>query len=177
MRRRDDYDPGDRNDPLPRRRGRRFDEYDDGWAGGDEDADWDDPAGSLWESPEQGTGSDDDDAISPISPRRRRYRSRRLSSNYYDNPASRPDRAPQSQYSDAPYDSRTYHRDRAHRGEYAEYYEDEYAKPKRGRSRPFSLGASSAMLPIPYWQILLLVILGMLAFLAAALACVSILAL
>ena len=67
-----------------------------------------------------------------------------------------------------PPDSPSYHRDHAHVGEYGEYYE----KPKRTLEPARSTG-----LNIPYWQILMLVILGLAAFLVTVLACVSILSL
>ncbi|RPI99757.1 MAG: hypothetical protein EHM39_05965 [Chloroflexi bacterium] len=172
MGRRDEYDPGNLDDPRPRRRGRRFeDEYDDAWAGGEEDADWDDPAGSLWENPRQAARDEADEDVSPITPRRRRYRSRRLSSNYYDNPATRPDRARRDRYDSEANNSPTYYRDRAHRGEYGEFYE----KPKRDLREPSGLPGPLAN--IPFWQILMLVILGLMAFLAVMLACVSLLTL
>ncbi len=173
MRRRDENDPGDINDPQPRRRGRRFeDEYDDAWAAGDEDADFDDPAGSLWENPQPDAREEEaDDKFSPITPRRRRFRSRRLSSNYYENPATQPDRSLRDRSDTEAYNSPTYYRDRAHRGEYGEYYE----KPKREIREPSGLPGPLAN--IPYWQILILVILGLMAFLAVMLACVSLLTL
>jgi hypothetical protein len=86
-----------------------------------------------------------------VVPRRRHYRSRRMSSAYYDSP--------------------TYHRDRTHQGEYAEYVD----KPKRDWTEPMRQQVPG--LHVPYWQILILVILGLVAVLAVALACVSILTL
>jgi hypothetical protein len=131
------------------------DEYDDAWAGGDDDADFDDPAGAMWADPQRGGTPDTSPEVElppGISPRRR---SRRRMDPAYDRPP----------------DPR-YHRDRAHRGEYGEYEE----RPRRDwpMSAPHR---SPGGLQIPYWQILLLVILGIVALLAGVLACVSVLAL
>ncbi len=142
--RRSDYDPGSPYDPPPPRRRRMGDEYDDAWAGGDDNDTFDDAAGYNWEDPRRSAPQDDDIDLDPGVPRsRRRYR--------------RP----------YPPDSSSYYRDRAHIGEYGEYYE----KPKRMESgRAYNTG-----LNIPYWQILMVVILGLAAFLVTVLACVSIL--
>jgi hypothetical protein len=139
----DDYDPGAPYDPPPRRRRQLGDEYDDAWAGGDPNDPYDDAAGYTWEDPRDGARHDDDPDLN-VPPARRRYRRRYPPPN---NP--------------------TYYRDRAHLGEYGEYYE----KPKRIAPEP----PTSSGLNIPYWQILMLVILGLAAFLVTVLACVSIL--
>jgi hypothetical protein len=141
--RRNDYDPGSPSDPPPRRRRQLGDEYDDAWAGADPNNPNDDGAAYTWEDPRDGARHDDDPDLN-IPPARRRYRRR------YPSP-----------------DSPSYHRDRAHIGEYGEYYE----KPKQIEPRR----ASSTGRNIPYWQILMLVILGLVAFLVTVLACVSIL--
>jgi hypothetical protein len=148
--RRNEYDPGMPYDPPPRRRRPLGDEYDDAWAGGDDDDIFDDGAGYSWEDPAHGARRHDlPEPEIPLS--RRRYRSRR---------AYRP-----------PYGRPTYHRDHARYGEYGEYYE----KPKRDLSS--DTGWYGTGLHIPFWQILILVILGLTAFLVTMLACVSVLTL
>lgn len=147
--RRNEYDPGMPYDPPPRRRRTPGDEYDDAWAGGDEGDTFDDAAGYNWENPAYRTRQDD---LSEAELPRARRRSRRR------------------EYSHS-YDSPTYHRDRSRYGEYGEYYE----KPKRDRLA--SPVRQESGLPIPFWQILILVILGLAAFLVTVLACVSVLTL
>jgi hypothetical protein len=81
--------------------------------------------------------------------------------------------------------SRSYHRDRARRGEYAEYYDPNTTPPPGARqsmyatshTQPDRRGGPSTGRGIPYWQILMVVILSVFALLATALACASVLTL
>jgi hypothetical protein len=148
--RRNEYDPGAPYDPPPRRRRRQLgDEYDDAWAGGNQNDSFDDAAGYTWEDPRDGARHDEDSG--PVVPLRRRYHRYRT---------VHPDQ-----------NSPTYYRDRAHAGEYGEYTE----KAKRGWPAPDD--SSRTGWQIPFWQILILVILGLAAMLATVLACVAILSL
>ncbi len=153
------YDPGEPYDgPPPRRRRRDYrheSEEDDAWAAASEDARDADglsvedlAAGYVWEDRDRygvdHDAPDDDNAALP-----------------------RPHRDDPRRYTRSP----SYHRDRARRGEYAEYWGTPAPpKPKRERS-------AASRQDIPFWQILILVILVLFAVLAVTLACASVLAL
>lgn len=201
-----DYDPGTPYEPPPRRRRRRDDykresEYDDAWAAADDVADdfedlgaGDLAAGYYWQD-RRDYGPDDPDPrtaapldptqpprapggyrpsprtrardaanLGPLPPEVDRMRHRRANSPLYRPPHPREDPR-----------NRSYHRDRARRGEYGEYHEPRPAKPKRTPAP--GQRYSGALAGIPFWQILLVVVLSVMAFLAVALACLSVVAL
>ena len=176
-----DYDPGTPHDPPPHRRRRQSDsEHDDAWAAADEDdladpgADIEDlAAGYQWEdrdphgrerSPDEPIQYPYDIAGDRTAPAgRRRWRA----------PIPHSARTRQRHDRDNVYaDSPSYHRDRAKRGEFGEFVDS----PRRRReSAPGPM--QSLGLTIPYWQILIVVILAIFAVLAAVLACAAVLAL
>jgi hypothetical protein len=193
----DEYDPGTPHDPPPyRRRRQRRDEIDDGWAAADEDDYYDDgveiedlAAGYVdheqreqrrrhTESTERdhipdpdvdpgSSGWTDDDRWSP-SVERVRERGRLGSQAHRRQRYGRDvgyDRA--DVYGRSP----TYYLDRMRRGEYGEYRD----KPKRGVSPYESSPGQGWGLTIPFWQIMIIVVLALFALLAAALACISVL--
>ncbi len=191
------YDPGEPYEPPShRRRRQRYDAADDGWAAADEDdldddgVEIEDLAPGYVDHEQDGRRYDDDGSDWTPPP----Y-SRRRARDYPADRRSRYDREPRggrkpraesrSRYGHrSPYgDNRTYHRDRASRGEYGEYHDErrygEYpAKRKRESDRtdyPADYGLLGGMQGIPFWQILLVVSLAVFALFAAALACASIL--
>ena len=178
------YDPGEPYDPPPyRRRRQRFGAADDGWAAADEDDFYDDdveiedlaPGYVDHEHDRRWTDDDESDWTPPPYGRRGRER------GYPDEPRRSYDRKGhmerRTRYAGrSPYgDNRTYHRDRASRGEYGTYTD----KPKRTSARTDSPAAYDAFLGlgsrgIPFWQILMVVILAIAALFAMGLACASI---
>lgn len=172
MRRKYDYDPGMPYEPPPyRRRKQRYGAEDDAWAAASEDAYYDEDfapgelaAGYVdHELDERWARADDDDGWTPPP-----YRGRSRRRSWRDQP-----RAPRPRYDHRPLypDSPTYHRDRARRGEYGMHYD----KPKRGAPVSTYSPLRERVAGIPFWQILVVVILGIVALLATMLACVSIL--
>lgn len=171
----DEYDPGFPYEPPPRRR-RRLSEEDDAWAAADDDDLADD--GVAIEDLAAGYGWQDDDRygqepaeVPPrteppplVTPLPRRTRT-----------PSRPSAARRYGEDYAYRQSRSYHRDRARRGEYGEYHGPVTPPPpsrsKRRPARPDSFGWVPPNLP--YWQILVLVALSVLALLAVVLACAA----
>ncbi len=197
------YDPPPRRRRRPDYK--RDSEYDDAWAAADEAGDehGDDAieglaAGYHWEDdPRYGVRARDERTragwrdrtspdprnpdrhpnvraphlpadLGPLPSSVRRVRDRRP-------PAARYDYAPLTDRYD-PHRSPTYHRDRARRIEYGEYYDPQRTVPPEAtrRSYPASF-AQGGVRGLPYWQILAIVLLSVLALLAAALACASVL--
>ncbi|MBI5959853.1 MAG: hypothetical protein HY866_14020 [Chloroflexi bacterium] len=164
-----DYDPGDLVDPAPRRKRRHFDEVEDVWAAAEED-DLADPgveiedlaAGYHWEDRDRYGLEDPPDptqtnlSAPPPARRPRTPRGELVSGRT----ARRYDR--DRLYSDSP----SYQRDQDQRRRTPQRFERPIdlpsARPQRGRSRG-----------IPFWQILILVILGLTALLAVCLALAS----
>ncbi len=202
-----DYDPGMPHEPPPRRRRpdyKRESDYDDAWAAADDVAgDYDDlgagdlAAGYHWQD-RRDYGPDDPDPrtaapldptqpprapgeyhppprhrahdaadLGPLPPQVDRVRHRRADSPLYRPPLRRGDP-----------DSRSYHRDRARRGEYGEYHGPapvpRPSKPKRAPAPGYRHAARGPLAGIPFWQIMLVVVLSVIAFLAVAFACVSV---
>lgn len=186
-----EHDPGDLYDPEPPRRRpaeyRRESETDDAWAAADEN-DLDDPgveiedlaAGYQWEDQDRygvrpphhpASGDYRPDPLAPDDPASdlgplpesvRRVRQR-------TSPAPRSARAAsQTPYPDSP----TYSRDTGG-PERREIFYTTPGVPRPALPRP-AYGPPSG---IPFWQILLLVILGMAALLAVAVACGAVLSL
>ena len=152
----DDYDPGPPYEPPSyRRRRQRKGEHDDAWAAADEDDFYDDgveiedlAAGYVWDD-------------------KQRERGRSNSRSRHDARYNRGD-----VYRRSP----SHYRDRMKRGEYGEYRADAHPdKPKRGPLPYESSPGQNWGTNIPFWQIVILVTLALLAFLAVALACVTLL--
>lgn len=187
------YDPGEPYEPPYRRRRQRYGAADDGWAAANEDdldddgVEIEDLAPGYVDYEQDGRRYDDDDGSDWTPPP---YSRRMRARDYPADRRSRHEREPRSgrkPRADArsryerrsPYgDNRTYHRDRASRGEYGEYHGEYPAKSKRELTRtdyPAEYGLLGNMRGIPFWQILLVVVLAVFALFAAALACASIL--
>jgi hypothetical protein len=166
-----DYDPDDLPPRRARRRRQSFDEYDDAWAAADEEGDFDGDA----DIGDYAAGYVDEPRDDRARPYQYPYdihdqRTAPAPDRRYD--TLRSDRLRRDRiYADSP----TYHRDRARRGEYGEFY-GAPPKPKRDPMRLYAPDAGGRM-NIPFWQILFLVILAMAALMATAVACAAILAL
>lgn len=170
----DDYNSGLPYDPPPRRR-RRLSEQDDAWAAADQDDLADDgveiedlAAGYGWEDRDRYGQEPPDDESGDLPPSMATPLPRRT---------SLPHRPMAAQRYDRDYALRrgaSYHRDQARRGEFGEYYgpvTPPAPKPVR-KARPDTF----TWIPrgLPYWQVLLLVVLSVVALLACVLACASV---
>lgn len=202
-----DYDPGEPYDPPPRRRRRRPSykregEYDDAWAAAD-DAEgefghveieglaagyhWeDDPQYGVYAPDERHQGDWRDRTPHDRTPEQHpNVRPHRPPANLGPLPNSvdrvrdRRPRQPQHLHATGdPHRSRTYHRDRARRIEYAEYYSPHTTPPPDvRRTVQHTSPGQPGIRGIPYWQILIVVVLSVFALLATALACASVLTL
>lgn len=185
----DTHDPGEPYDgPPPRRRRdyRRESEYDDAWAAADEAGDFDediDPgamvAGATWEDREPyALGSDDeplDDAsgLGPLPPGTERL--------YQRGRRSREDRLRRRMDPSQTYDrSPSYQRYQTNPGVRASWPPEGMAEtPKRKRDRlerdeDDGWHAPGFFGRLPFWGVLLIVGLSVMALLAVAMACLSI---
>ena len=185
-----DYDPGQPYEP-PRRRKRRRDykresEYDDAWAAASEagedfdDADIEDfAAGYHWEDRDRyGIEGDPDDE--PDVQWQRSSRAPRSSSRLPSRDLSRAPRDPSrasSRSADLQRRSHSYHRDRVRQSEYAEYYGPPAAPPAHTPRKRVAepVWTNTPARSIPYWQILIIVVMAVFALLATAFACASVL--
>lgn len=172
-----DHDPGLPYEPPRRRKRREYkreSEYDDAWAAASEagedfdDADIEDfAAGYHWEDRDR-YGIEGDPVDEPDIPWQRSPRAPRDLS-----------RDPRSSLRGAnpPHRSATYHRDRARRNEYAEYYgppaSPSTRTPRKRVAEPVWTGTPARS--IPFWQILIVVVMAVFALLATAFACASVL--
>lgn len=167
-----DYDPGTPYEPPPRRRKRdykREGEYDDAWAAAEEagdfyaDADAEDfAAGYHWEDRDR-YGVDGGDRTHPA--------------DWRDTTPLDPRATPLPGHTLRTSPPPTYHRDRARRGEFAEYYGTPVPPSRRAKPRipaaPVTPGIPAG--GIPYWQVLAIVVMSVLALLAVGFACAAIL--